>query len=384
MQFQLNPSEFLILIVDDTETNIKLLSHVLRGEGFTPIVAFNGTDAIELIKARKPELVLLDIMMPDMTGYEVCRIIKSDENLSSIPIIFLSALSETSDKVEGFEAGGVDYITKPYQKDEVLARIRTHLVLGKLQKEREERIEILRNRELELQELNSKKDQLVRIVSHDIKNPLTGIVGLANLIRNTPNLPEGEIDKMLGVMESSGKKLMDLVKEVLDSEVESTSKESLKLTESYLKDLAEKVISVNQPKAILKDIQLNLVEKLVTSKMMLDHSKMEIALNNLVANALKFTEREGNVTLHVVSDSTKVLFKVEDDGVGIPQRVKESMFGNETGSVQNSHLGTEGEKGTGLGLEVVEKYINMHKGRVWVESQEGVGSTFFIELPINQ
>lgn len=384
MQFQLNPSEFLILIVDDTETNIRLLSHVLRGEGFTPIVAFNGTDAIELIKARKPELVLLDIMMPDMTGYEVCRVIKNDESLSSIPIIFLSALSETSDKVEGFEAGGVDYITKPYQKDEVLARIRTHLVLGKLQKEREERIEILRNRELELQELNSKKDQLVRIVSHDIKNPLTGIVGLANLIRNTPDLPEGEVDKMLGVMESSGKKLMDLVKDVLDSETEPTSKDSLKLSESYLKDLVEKVISVNQPKAILKDIRLHLLEELGTAKTMLDHTKMEIALNNLVSNALKFTDREGNVKLHVFSDDKKVLFKVEDDGVGIPENVQKSMFEDGSGGCEHSNLGTEGEKGTGLGLQVVEKYINMHKGRVWVESQEGVGSTFFIELPLNQ
>ncbi len=383
MQFQLDPSEFLILIVDDTETNIRLLSHVLRGEGFTPIVAFNGADAIELIKSRKPELVLLDIMMPDMTGYEVCRIIKNDQDLSSIPIIFLSALSETSDKVEGFEAGGVDYITKPYQKDEVLARIRTHLVLGKLQKEREERIEILRNRELELQELNTKKDQLVRIVSHDIKNPLTGIVGLANLIRNTPNLPDEEIDKMLGVMESSGKKLMDLVKEVLDSEAESTSKDNLKLSESYLKDIAEKVISVNQPKAILKDIQLHLKQEVGTPKMMLDHTKIEIALNNLVSNALKFTNREGNVTLHVLSDKAKALFKVEDDGVGMPENVKNSMF-NQVESNQSSHLGTEGEKGTGLGLEVVEKYINMHNGRVWVESQEGVGSTFYIELPINQ
>ncbi|RNC85457.1 MAG: hybrid sensor histidine kinase/response regulator [Balneola sp.] len=384
MHFQLNPSEFLILIVDDTETNIKLLSHVLRGEGFTPIVAFNGTDAIELIKSRKPELVLLDIMMPDMTGYEVCRIIKADESLSSIPIIFLSALSETSDKVEGFEAGGVDYITKPYQKDEVLARIRTHLVLGKLQKEREERIEILRNRELELQELNSKKDQLVRIVSHDIKNPLTGIVGLANLIRNTPSLPEEEVNKMLGVMESSGKKLMDLVKKVLDSESESSSKDNLKLSESYLNDLGEKVISVNQPKAILKDITLNLIQELAVPKVILDHTKIEIALNNLVSNALKFTPREGIVALHINSDQDKVLFKVEDNGVGISDKIKNAMFGGLDSGNNHSDLGTEGEVGTGLGLEVVEKYVNMHKGKVWVESQEGAGSTFFIELPINQ
>ena len=133
-QFLIAPEDFLILIVDDTEANIRLLSHVLRGEGFQPIVAFNGSDAIDLIESREPDLVLLDIMMPDMTGIEVCTEIKQKDKLKDIPIIFLSALSETSDKVEGFRAGGVDYITKPFQKDEVLARIRTHLLLSKLQK----------------------------------------------------------------------------------------------------------------------------------------------------------------------------------------------------------------------------------------------------------
>ena len=382
MQFQINPSEFLILIVDDTEANIKLLSHVLRDAGFTPIVAFNGTDAIELIKARRPDLVLLDIMMPDMTGYEVCRIVNEDEILQSTPIIFLSALSETSDKVEGFEVGGVDYITKPYQKDEVLARIRTHLFLNKLQKEREERIVVLRNRELELRELNEKKDQLVRIVSHDIKNPLTGIVGLANLIKENPGFSPEEVNKMLSAMEKSGKKLMDMVEKVLDDESNSHSKEILKLTEGFLKDLAEKVISVNKPKAILKKINLELVEDIGLSKVLLDHTKIEIALNNLVSNALKFTLKDGTVNLSVKSDPQKVLFIVKDNGIGISEDVLPLLFDNQRNKHGVSKSGTEGEIGTGLGLDVVQKYVNMHEGKVWVESEEQVGTTFYIELPV--
>lgn len=382
MQFQINPSEFLILIVDDTEANIKLLSHVLRDSGFSPIVAFNGTDALDLIKARRPDLVLLDIMMPDMTGYEVCKIVNEDEDLKSTPIIFLSALSETSDKVEGFEVGGVDYITKPYQKDEVLARIRTHLFLNKLQKEREERIDILRNRELELRELNEKKDQLVRIVSHDIKNPLTGIVGLANLIRENPGFPPEEVNKMLAAMEKSGRKLMDMVEKVLDDESNSQTKESLKVSEGFLKDLVEKVISVNKPKAILKNINLDLVEEIQVSKVLLDHTKIEIALNNLVSNALKFTLKEGTVELTVKSDQERILFTVKDNGIGIPQNVLLFLFDNQKNKQGISKIGTEGEIGTGLGLDVVQKYVNMHDGKVRVESEEQKGTTFYIELPV--
>ncbi|GAB5408928.1 MAG: hybrid sensor histidine kinase/response regulator [Balneolaceae bacterium] len=382
MQFQISPSDFLILIVDDTEANIKLLSHVLREAGFSPIVAFNGTDAIELIQGRKPDLVLLDIMMPDMTGYEVCKRVNEDDDLKSIPIIFLSALSETSDKVEGFEVGGVDYITKPYQKDEVLARIRTHLFLSKLQKERDERIEILRKTELELRELNSKKDQLVRIVSHDIKNPLTGIVGLANLIRENPDLPIDDVNNMLNAMEESGKKLMDMVKKVLDNENHSKGNDEIKLSEGFLEDLVEKVISVNKPKAMLKGISLNLINEITINKVILEHTKIEIALNNLISNALKFTTSNGSVKLFVSSSSERILFRVQDSGIGIPKNLASKIFESDHKKNGVSNIGTDGEIGTGLGLDVVEKYVNIHDGKVWVESEEGVGTTFFIEIPI--
>jgi len=384
MQFQIVPSEFLILIVDDTEANIKLLSHVLRDVGFSPIVAFNGSDALELIKSRKPDLVLLDIMMPDMTGYEVCRKVNEDDELRSIPIIFLSALSETSNKVEGFEAGGVDYVTKPYQKDEVLARIRTHLFLSKLQKERDQRIQALRETEIELREINQKKDQLVRIVSHDIKNPLTGIVGLANLIKENPELPKDDVFKMLSAMEQSGKKLMDMVEKVLDNENHSKSNEKLNFHEGLLEDLVEKVISVNKPKAMLKGITLNLVNKISVNNVLLEHTKIEIALNNLISNALKFTSSSGKVTLSVFSDNEKMIFKVQDNGIGIPKNLTSSIFGIGKTSKGVSNLGTDGEIGTGLGLDVVEKYVNIHNGKVWVESEEGVGTIFFIEIPTNK
>lgn len=383
MFFNITPSEFLILIVDDTEANVRLLSHVLRGVGFQPIVAFNGTDAIELITHRKPDLVLLDIMMPDMTGYEVSKEIMKEDELKTIPIIFLSALSETSNKVEGFESGGVDYITKPFQKDEILARIKTHLFLAKLQKERDERIEIFRKRELELSELNRKKDDLVRMVSHDIKNPLTGIVGLANLIKKNPEIPQKDQLEMLLVMESSGQKLLDLVEKMLDNEDSNNTASESTLIEGSLEDLVEKVVSVNRPKAILKKINLLVEKNILLDNVLLDHTKIEIALNNLVSNALKFTPKEGAVILTVISDANSIQFTVSDTGIGIPQEIVDSLFKND-GFKNNSKLGTDGEIGTGLGLDVVEKYILLHNGQVTVESQENEGTTFYIKIPVKK
>ncbi len=383
-QFHLSPSDFLILIVDDTEANIRLLSHVLRGEGFTPIVAFNGTDAIDLIQSREPDLVLLDIMMPDMTGYEVCAEINKIDKLKDIPIIFLSALSETRDKVEGFDVGGVDYITKPFQKDEILARIRTHLFLSKLQKEREIRIEELKQRELELSELNKKKDDLVRMVSHDIKNPLTGIVGLANLLRQHPDFPEKDKVEMLNVMEQSGKKLLDIVEKVLDNEANSKKINEANLSETNLRELGERVISVNGPKAILKKINLEFVFESEIDTALLDPVKMEIALNNLVSNALKFTPGQGSVKLVINSKENALEFKVKDTGIGIPEIMVKKLFTEENGEKSVSNVGTDGELGTGLGLDVVQNYINIHDGKIWVESEENVGTTFFINIPLKK
>ena len=381
-KYQLNPEDYLILIVDDTEANVKLLSHVLRQIGLKPIAAFNGKDAVELVKERQPDLVLLDILMPDMTGYEVCSIMNNDEDLKDIPVIFLSALSDTDNKIEGFKAGGVDYITKPFQKDEVLARIKTHLEIRKLQKERDERIQILRDRETELRELNKKKDNLVRMVSHDIKNPLTGIIGLANMLRKDLGFSEDDKTRMLEVMEESGTKLLDMVEKMLD--IESTQQESseAKLTETDLRELASKVISVHNPKAILKNISLSFEEEIKTSKVMMDQVKMEVALNNLVANALKFTSSKGSVVLAISTDEESVHFKVSDTGIGIPDTLIDSIFDINNDRFPVSQKGTDGEIGTGLGLDVVKNYVNIHNGEVWVESEVDSGTTFFIDIPL--
>ncbi|MDZ7806810.1 MAG: hybrid sensor histidine kinase/response regulator [Gracilimonas sp.] len=371
----------LILIVDDTQLNLKLLSHVLENVGYKHIKAQNGKEAIELAESNKPDLILMDIMMPEMDGFEAVKRIKAKEGLDDIPVIFLSALTETDDKIQAFQYGGVDYITKPFQKEETLARIDTHLKIRNLQKQLNERIDVLKDREVELSRLNKKKDDLVRMVSHDIKNPLTGIIGLVKLMHDTEEITSEERKHMLSVIENSGNNLLNMVREVLDRESKKEVPESLDLEDVEVAGLVERIISMNKAKSMLKNIELEYSVEPADLRATLDQNKIEIAINNLVSNALKFTPSRGTVSVFVDQnhEENSILIEVKDTGIGIPESMRDDLFENE---MKYSRQGTGGEAGTGLGLDIVHLYVSIHEGEIWVESEENVGTSFFVKLPI--
>lgn len=374
----MKPADSTILIVDDTPANLRLLSHVLTKEGYAYIEASDGEKALQLAEKHHPDLILLDIMMPGMDGFEVVKQLKAEENLAEIPIIFLSSLSETDDKIQGFKYGGVDYITKPFQKEETLARIKTHLKIRFLQKQLNERIRILRDREVELSRLNQKKDDLVRMVSHDIKNPLTGIIGLVKLMRDSDKISPEEQKQMLSVIEDSGTNLLNLVREMLDRETQKTEPQAIEYSECDVNDILERVIAMNKAKSVLKNISLHFSVAPAHLHLNADQNKLEIALNNLVSNALKFTPSEGAVSVEAQAREEDVLFKVIDSGIGIPEKMQPNLFLNPD---KASRDGTGGEVGTGLGLDIVQLYVDLHKGKVWVESKLDEGTTFFISIP---
>ena len=377
----LKPEESLILIVDDTPANLRLLSHVLKKEGYGCLEASDGNEALELAEKHEPDLILLDIMMPDVSGFEVIKRIKSNELLEEIPIIFLSSLTDTDDKVQGFKYGGVDYITKPFQKEETLARIRTHLQIRSLQKQLNERIKILREREIELSRLNKKKDDLVRTVSHDIKNPLTGIIGLVKLMKESDKITPEEQTQMFSVIEESGTNLLNLVREILDRESKKAEPEELEYSSVTITDLLDRVVSMNKAKSVLKNIELNYSVNPSELKLNIDQNKIEIAINNLVSNALKFTPSGGQVNVYADANEENIEIKVKDTGIGIPEKMQENLF---TDSNKLSRKGTSGEDGTGLGLDIVQLYVELHDGKIWVESKLDKGTTFYIHLPLKK
>ncbi|MDR9416497.1 MAG: hybrid sensor histidine kinase/response regulator [Gracilimonas sp.] len=372
----------LILIVDDTQANLKLLSNVLANEGYNYIEATNGEEAIGLAKENKPDLILLDIMMPGLNGYEVIRELKDIDELSEIPVIFLSSLTDTNDKVQAFREGGVDYITKPFQKEEALARIRAHLQIRFLQKQLNERIKILREREVELSRLNQKKDKLVRTVSHDIKNPLTGIIGLVKLMKVSDKVSEDEKTQMLSVIEESGNNLLNLVREILDREAKKVESEELNYSTVPIFDVIDRVVSMNKAKSLVKKIGLSYSVKPKNLVAEIDSNKIEIAVNNLVSNALKFTPSGGDVWVDVSQKKETIYIEVRDNGIGIPPKMQPDLFVDKNNTY--STKGTSGEVGTGLGLDIVQLYIELHGGQISVESELDKGTTFYIKFPKNK
>lgn len=371
-----NPS---ILIVDDTEPNVRLLAHVVKKEGYEAMAAFSGKDALALLEKRKPDIILLDIMMPEMDGFEVCERLKAHEDYKDIPVIFLSALSETDSKVQGFNVGGVDYITKPFQREEVLARIDLHVKLRRLQKELSNKVEQLKEREETLQKLNEEKDELMRIVGHDFRNPVTGIMGLASFLQqNVQSTPPAQQEDMLGIIKGSGQKLLELVNGLLNKDEEARISE-LSLQELDLRHLVRDMVDLHRPTAINKEINIE-TEIDEVEPMTVDKHKVEQILSNLVSNALKFSLKGGSVRirLNAVPDNGKAFeLQVEDAGMGIPKEELNKLW---DANGKKIRFGTAGERGSGMGLELVQKFTRLHGGDVDVASAEGEGTTFTVRL----
>lgn len=374
-----NSKEASVLIVDDTEPNVRLLAHVVKKEGYEVMAAFSGNDALSLIEKRKPDIILLDVMMPEMNGFEVCEYLKDQREYKDIPVIFLSALSETDSKVQGFNVGGVDYITKPFQREEVLARIDLHVKLRKLQAELSNKVEQLKQREESLQKLNQEKDELMRIVGHDFRNPVTGIMGLAGFLKdNIENVDANEQSDILGIIKGSGQKLLDLVNGLLNKDEEASISELI-LQDLDLKQTILDIIDLHRPTAVNKGIVIDKELQDLPMKTV-DKHKIEQILSNLLSNALKFTLKGGTISVklfEVEDDEGAIDLVVQDSGMGIPQDQLEEIWDTNHKKVR---YGTSGEKGSGMGLELVKKFTNLHGGKVKVDSIEGEGTTFTVRL----
>tara|TARA_R110002124_G_scaffold252177_4_gene417449 strand:- start:16760 stop:17905 length:1146 start_codon:yes stop_codon:yes gene_type:complete len=377
-QVEVNPLDFLILVVDDSKPNVILLSHILKEEGFRVEKSYDGDEALEKIKQVRPDLILMDIMMPAMSGIEVGYKLRRSE-FEDIPIIFLSSSNESVDKVQAFESGGVDFVNKPFDKNELLVRVRNHLMLKILQQESLEQVQILKEREVELSEANQKKYILMRMLSHDIKNPISGIMGLVSILLEDDSLAEEEKNEMLELIKESSEKLLDLVKELLDKEVVGAGFGTLTTSEVNIVDVAQKVINANKQKAALKKIDIELVSVEEEILISIDQKKIKQIFNTLITNAIKFTLTEGTVKIKLKRHEKLLLIKIIDSGIGIPNAMLPNFL---ISSGREQQDNPRGILGVGLGLEEVRAYVEAHNGKIWVNSTEDIGTTFFIELPL--
>lgn len=375
-----------ILIVDDTRDNLRLLSKLLLEHGYYVRPVSDGGRAISAIRNQLPDLVLLDIMMPGIDGFAVCEMLKADEQTKNIPVIFISALNETVDKVKAFTRGGVDFITKPFQEEEVLARIETHLSLRNMQKRLQAQNirlqhEIAERRRVEeaLREANSSKDMFFSIIAHDLRSPFTALLGYAEFaLRRLDNIDKDKTREYITRIKASAESVYALLENLLAWS--QLQREVMKFQPEHipLGKLAGHIVHIFASTADQKQIILghDIPDDVSVCA---DQNMIQTVIRNLVSNALKFTEPGGRIGISARNaGSESVEISVSDTGVGIPEHAIPKLFRIET---KLSTPGTAGERGTGLGLSLCRDLVRKNRGELTVESETGTGSVFRIRLP---
>ncbi|GAB4518586.1 MAG: response regulator [Anaerolineae bacterium] len=365
-----------ILVVDDTPMNLKLLSEMLTQYGYKVRAARDGAMALMSVQAALPDLILLDIKMNTMDGYEVCQRLKANDETRDIPVIFISALNDTENIVKGFEVGGADYVTKPFQFREVLARVENHLTIARQRRQ----IEDLRERDREYYETLSKlRDQFVRAATHDLKNPLALITGYVGLMRSHELIAQNdEIQQYIVGIRQGTEKILELVTDMLDlAQMESGLE--LHLAPVDLNKFLERIVMAYAAQAVNCQLDLSFAAAPENPVLHIDAPRMERAVNNLVSNAIKYTPRNGQVVVRARVKPGFVCVQVEDTGYGIPHDAMDRLFEAFFRVRRREHQQIDG---TGLGLSIVKAIVEQHDGEIHVESELGKGSVFSILLPL--
>jgi two-component system, sensor histidine kinase and response regulator len=362
-------TEQSILVVDDNPANVQLLSRMLKTRGYKVRAALNGELALQAARSNSPDLILLDINMPEMNGYEVCELLKADEATRGIPVIFISALSETTDKVRAFEAGGVDYITKPFQFKEVEARVNTHLQLCRQQTELERSYARLR-------EAENLRDNLVHMIAHDLRNSLTAVSGYYELVmlKDGKALSEKSVN-YLRRGEDAVSSLVHMINTMLDVSRMEAGALKLNITPFDLVGAAARVLS--DMEIMRGKIDLTLDSPVDFRTVPADRDLITRVIQNLVGNALKCVATDGWVCVSIEPGDGVVRVTVKDNGPGIAPEFHEKIF-EKFGKADNGS--SRANNSTGLGLAFCKLAVEAHEGRIGVESEPGKGSTFWFEL----
>ncbi len=357
-----------ILIVDDIAQNIQIVANILKQEGYKIRFAKSGKSALEHAKKKPLDLILLDIMMPEMNGYEVCQKLKQQEVTKDIPVIFLTALDEAIDIARGFEVGGIDYITKPFNQLELIARVETHIKLKK--------------KETALIQANATKDKFLSIITHDLKNPFNTLLGFSKLLlKNHTKYDETKREHLIQLIYDSSKRGNELLQNLIQWSHAQTGRLKFNPIVLHLQNMVESVIYELATTAEKKKIQItSKIDK--DLRVVADEPSTKTILRNLISNAIKFTHKKGEIKIistKLTQNQTKYIeIAIIDNGVGIAEADQKKIF---ILKEQHTTTGTDAETGTGLGLILCKEFVKQNHGTIYVQSTQGKGSRFAFTLP---
>lgn len=375
MNMEINPSEYKILIVDDVMSNVLLLKVLLTNEKFAIATASNGRQALEQVEKENPDLVLLDVMMPDMSGFEVAQHLKSNPNTADIPIIFLTALNSTADIVKGFQVGANDFISKPFNKEELIIRVTHQISLVAAKR-------LILSKTEKLQRTIAGRDKLYSVIAHDLRSPMGSIKMVLNML--ILNLPSEKIGAEMYELLTMANQTTEDVFSLLDNLLKWTKSQIGKLNVVYqdvdLVEVTDGVIEIFSMVASLKKIR---IREMKPEKMMVnaDIDMLKTVVRNLLSNAIKFSKENSEVLVKMEEVDGMAVVSVQDYGCGISEEGQKKLLHTDT---HFSTFGTNNEEGSGLGLLLCKDFVVKNGGKLWFTSKEGEGSIFSFSIPVKK
>ncbi|MEM9540749.1 MAG: hybrid sensor histidine kinase/response regulator [Cyanobacteria bacterium P01_E01_bin.42] len=364
-----------ILIVDDRPENLRLLSSMLEQQGYRVRNALNGQRALTAVQKQVPDLILLDIKLPDIDGYEVCRQLKSIPTLQPVPILFLSALNGVFDKVKAFQVGGVDYITKPFQEEEILMRVGTQLQLSQQKEQLQHQNQQLAREIRDRQVAQERLQVLLHTVSHDLRNP---VAGLGMTLRGAHSNEAGQAileRSMRETMVQSCDRLLRLI-DSLTTDPPETEAISLQPQWVVLPTLTQSLLREWRSMFERHRVQLDYRIPKDLPRIEADPDQLARIFDNLIGNALKYNKPGLKLTVAAIPKETEIRCIVADNGIGIPPQ--------QCGRLFDRYVRGQGKKqqGLGLGLYICRQIVEAHGGRIGVKSKPGRGSQFWFTIPV--
>jgi len=358
-------SSSLILVVDDEPKNIQVVGPLLLKQGHEIIAAGSGEEALAKLRTARPDLILLDVMMPGITGFELCRRLQAQEEWRDVPVIFLSAVTDKSFIMEALGAGAVDYVTKPFHGPELLSRVQVHLNLQNTRKRLAATIE--------------ERNRLVEVVAHDLKNPLGGVqFAAAMLAESTDTLDQRQVT-LVGSIKESVSRALEIVGSLLQTRRLEEAKAQMGCVPLCLREYAEQAIKAFTQHGRTKNIALELESDYEHLPVTADRRSLLCSLENLVSNAIKFSPKGSSVKVQLLNDGKSGVFRIADQGPGVQPEERDLLFRKFT---RLSARPTGGEISTGLGLHIVHELVDAMGGRVHYEDTGNGGACFVLALPL--
>ena len=373
LNVEIDYSEYSILVVDDVISNVLLLKVLLAAQKFNVITASNGMEAIDITKKQQPDLILLDVMMPGMSGFELAQKLKNDPEVQHIPIIFLTALNSTADIVTGFKVGANDFISKPFNKEELVIRVNHQISLIAAKR-------IILQKTEELKKTIQGRDKMYSVIAHDLRSPLGSIKMVLNMFVMTmsPQMIGEEQYEMLDSANKSTEELFNL----LDNLLKWTKTQTGRLTVVFQDfELVKSISGVLEIFSLVSSSKNN--ELIFDSNEEInvrgDIDIVKTITRNLLSNAIKFSFSGSKIIIEVKKIDNMAVVSVKDFGKGMSQEEQQKLFNSET---HFSKYGTNNEEGSGLGLLLCKDFATKNRGDLWLQSEEGKGSTFFFSVPL--